>query len=384
MTRSTVAIIGSNTKTIGRFDWDRDDVDVWVFNEATKSTWCKRADAVFQMHKPVVWRSSANRNDPKHYEWLKSTTTPVYMLEQYEDVKASVKFPLDEILADIYGSQQQIPYFTSSVAYALGLAIYKRYKRIEVYGVEMETGTEYAYQRTGVAFLVGIAVGRGIEVAFHSDTFFNMPLYGYEGDVKIDKSRFEERVKETGGLIEYSRQKLLDARALVEMVVNAYVADKAKGLPDIDNLIARVGQTAQSFGLMDGTMQQDQYYLDKCLTMEKETGSYLIVMQEYESNAQIAESNYQQAMLKVYDVAKYMKHARDKLLGAGGKYDRKVAGDEFMQVLDKYQKVSTEVGMATGIGMENKQWMTVLKDIITAAGGVKAQEIMMEEVAQVG
>ena len=87
--KATVAIVGSHPRTRSAFDFTRTDCDVWIFNEALAdpSGWCKRADAVFQMHNPAIWRSPLNRNDPKHYNWLKSGDTPeVIMQEYYEDV----------------------------------------------------------------------------------------------------------------------------------------------------------------------------------------------------------------------------------------------------------------------------------------------------------
>ena len=63
--KNTVAIIGSHPATRGDFDWERTDADVWGFNEALSADWFERADGIFQMHKPVIWRSKTNRNDPE-------------------------------------------------------------------------------------------------------------------------------------------------------------------------------------------------------------------------------------------------------------------------------------------------------------------------------
>ena len=76
----TLAIIGSHTRTREAFDFNRTDADVWLFNEAysnKENVWAKRADAVFQLHDPIIWKNPKNRNDPKHYDWLKSTLTTV-------------------------------------------------------------------------------------------------------------------------------------------------------------------------------------------------------------------------------------------------------------------------------------------------------------------
>ena len=242
--KDTVAIIGSHPRTRGNFDFNRTDADVWVFNEALKSPWCKRADAVFQMHDPIIWRSSTNRNDPNHYNWLKNTTVPVYMQEKYEDVPASIKFPLNELIADLFGDYKPIPYITSSVAYALALAVYLKYKKIEVYGVEMETNTEYGHQRIGVAFWVGIAIGRGIEIDFHSDSILNAPLYGYDGSSRIDKEKFERRLDELKAIADKFKVQYEDAKTAVHGVLENFEKDFKAGLPDLDKLIQAMGQKA--------------------------------------------------------------------------------------------------------------------------------------------
>ena len=176
--RPTVAIVGSHPRTRANFDFSRTDCDIWTFNESLgnpNDAWCLRADAVFQMHKPVIWRSKANRSHAGHYEWLQGHNTPtIFMQDAYADVPKSECYPLEDVLA----LTPSFRYLTSSVAYAIALAVLKGYKRIEIYGAEMETGTEYGHQRQGMAFWIGLAIGKGIEVEHISPTFWYAPLYG--------------------------------------------------------------------------------------------------------------------------------------------------------------------------------------------------------------
>jgi len=44
--KKTLAIVGSYTPTRLPFDTNRQDCDIWVFNEAINAAWCKRADIV--------------------------------------------------------------------------------------------------------------------------------------------------------------------------------------------------------------------------------------------------------------------------------------------------------------------------------------------------
>jgi hypothetical protein len=75
-------------------------------------------------------------------------------------------------------------YFTNTVDYALALAIYKGYKDIHLYGVNLELDGEYAYQKPGCEFWIGQAMGRGCDVHIHGEYSSLLKtqdgrLYGY-------------------------------------------------------------------------------------------------------------------------------------------------------------------------------------------------------------
>ena len=208
-------------QNIRDFDFDRNDCDIWVFNEALNTDWCKRADGVFQIHAPVIWRSATNRNDPKHYQWLQSGETPViFMQEKYSEVPKSEKFPLEKVFDKFPEAER---YFTSSVGYALALAIYKEYKTIEVYGVEMETNTEYGHQRVGVAYWCGLAAGRGIKVDFHSPTFYTAPLYGYEGNLMIPIDFYQKRINEAQPHIMGVKGQIENVKMMIEDSLDEFI-----------------------------------------------------------------------------------------------------------------------------------------------------------------
>lgn len=68
-------------------------------------------------------------------------------------------YPISEIIK-FFG----VDYFTNTVDYAIALAIHNGFKEINLYGVNMANGTEYAYQKSGVEYWLGQAMGRGIKV----------------------------------------------------------------------------------------------------------------------------------------------------------------------------------------------------------------------------
>ena len=57
-------------------------------------------------------------------------------------------------------------YFESSPAYMMALAMTKA-DEIHIWGVEMDMGSEYAYQRANFEYLIGMARGMGIKVVIY-------------------------------------------------------------------------------------------------------------------------------------------------------------------------------------------------------------------------
>ena len=280
--KDIVAIVGSHPGSRGDFDFNRTDCDVWVFNETLVTDWCKRADAVFQMHIPTIWKNPLNRNDPGHGAWLMSGDTPdIYMMEAYQEVPRAVEYPLDGVM-QLLGRFNYKKYLTSSVAMAIALAIYQGYKKIELYGIGMETETEYFYQRDCVAFWTGFALGRGIEVEAHRIEIFNSLLYGYEGNISIDDQKFEEKLIALEPAIKEKATQYLAAQQKTNEAISRF-EKKPDNIEEIVFLVKQQVILASEFGILDGSYQENKRYIDKIATMKNETGEHLISRQEFEA-----------------------------------------------------------------------------------------------------
>uniref|UniRef100_A0A6M3J494 Uncharacterized protein n=1 Tax=viral metagenome TaxID=1070528 RepID=A0A6M3J494_9ZZZZ len=75
-------------------------------------------------------------------------------------------------------------YFSNTVDYSIALALIEGYDEIHLYGVNMEVGSEYIFEKAGVEFWIGMALGRGIKVIVHGQYSTIMRtkdglLYGY-------------------------------------------------------------------------------------------------------------------------------------------------------------------------------------------------------------
>ena len=88
-------------------------------------------------------------------------------------------YPLDEIIKQ-FGTD----FFNSTIDYAIALAIFKGYKSIDLYGINLVHKSEYEYQQSGASFWCGYAKGCGIDIKAHGKMTVLMKtkdrlLYGY-------------------------------------------------------------------------------------------------------------------------------------------------------------------------------------------------------------
>lgn len=120
----------------------------------------------FEIH--AFWRNfRGNPEDAEaHIRWLMGCTVPVYMRQVEPDVPCSVAYPFDEVEKIIGKGANGGPYIESSIAamFAVALLELQPGDRIGIWGVDMGTTTEYAYQRPNMEYLIGFARGRGIKV----------------------------------------------------------------------------------------------------------------------------------------------------------------------------------------------------------------------------
>ena len=86
-----------------------------------------------------------------------------------------VNYPLEKI-TELTGST----FFTNSASYMIAYAYYKGYEKVNLYGIDMETGSEYGNQRPSVMFWIGYLKAKGVEVTNSSMIDEPPMLYGYD------------------------------------------------------------------------------------------------------------------------------------------------------------------------------------------------------------
>lgn len=367
--KDILVVMGSHPKTRGEFDWTREDCDIVVFNEAMKMDWVKRADYVTQMHLPVIWRNPGNRNDPNHYNWLKSGNTPIILMqEKYEDVPNAMRFPIEDVLK--IGRK----YLTSSAAYCIAFGIVKGYQKIEVYGVAMETNTEYEHQRPGVAYWVGVADGCGVELDFHGD-LLTCPLYGYEGDIKFPYSFFDERLKELAPTAKKAADAYNNAREESNKLVEKYL-NTGEGQKELVTILQKTAELAALFGLEDGAAQEILRYKKKADIQIEATGEHLFSKQEFEYAATTFMKDREKAKETATNLANRCQSQFEAVRMTTNKAKRKNRMNILIDYATKFIQESVKVGVFDGAAKENILLMKKLDEMVRMAGGEASKEIL--------
>lgn len=175
--KKTVCILGYAESTRHFAPFDDESVEIWVINEFRRFDFITRWDRSWQIHSRTNFSRINNHNDPLHFEWLKENhgDKRIYMQREWPDIPNGVRYPLEEYI-NHFGR-----YCSSSVGFMIGLAIMEGFDRIELFGIEMSSGTEYQYQKANTEYMIGQALGRGLEVYIPpQSSLLKSPLYGYQ------------------------------------------------------------------------------------------------------------------------------------------------------------------------------------------------------------
>jgi len=141
--------------------------EVWGITQQIKGLPVSR---IIDMNDYSLWGPMEAKWDRASRERAATAGIPYYDLSTY---------PLDAVIA-----HTGVDYFSNTVDYAIALAIYEGVNEIHLYGINMELESEYAFEKPGVDFWCGFALGRGIKIIVHGMWSSIMrtrdgKLYGY-------------------------------------------------------------------------------------------------------------------------------------------------------------------------------------------------------------
>ena len=233
-----IAIVGFAPSTRDMAPFDDQSFEIWGQNHF--AFFQKRCDRIFELHDAITIKSESDSGEGGRGKNVRDTTgyidslrnervRPIYMLDVREDIPASVRFPIEKLTAffgEYCDKLRQQPYITSSFGHMIGFAIMKliesRQNRwvpegeeLHVYGVDLLSDEEYAYQRANAEFFGGYCIGAGIRlhIPMQSAIFSNAGVYGYSlGEAVEPVSRILHHLIKRRGLM-LNEVKQFDAEA---------------------------------------------------------------------------------------------------------------------------------------------------------------------------
>ncbi len=257
---------------------DSEADEVWSLNHAWRKDF-KRLDRIIEIHpiEQLAWHGihgGKEEVDYLHFQWLqKKHDVPIYTYQDYSEgsildqvgpmldgalkagklteeayqkqcetykdliespprIPSSVEYDfsqLDEIFEHLQrNNKAEAVYMTSSLSYMMALAILEGFDRVEVYGVEMGAGTEYAYQKAGLEMLVGYAMGKGIDVWFPDNCAMMNARPYHEGVQMISRQDLERHLGQYKQQFQDGMSRLNYHRGQAEMAKKEGVSKKKR------------------------------------------------------------------------------------------------------------------------------------------------------------
>jgi hypothetical protein len=159
------------------------DIEIWIMNDMYD--FAPRWDRLFDIHMldEIKTRKSRGEGNKLHYEMLKTLDKPVYMQQHFDEIPASVKFPLNSIVDKYWiPAMGDKIFLTCSVSHMLALAVFESYDEIQLYGIHEAVDDEYSVEMPSVLYWLGVAYGKGITVKIspESPLLKGYFIYGYE------------------------------------------------------------------------------------------------------------------------------------------------------------------------------------------------------------
>lgn len=275
-----VAIVGFCNDSREMAPYEDETIEIWGLNRAY--LFMHRANRWFDLHSPAI-QHNQHRRPGKHLDWLKAFPGPVYMHGADPDIPNSVTFPLAEV-AETIGSTlvrmndkgqtergPDAPYLTSSIAMEIALAIHEGYEEIQLWGIDLNTDSEYAWQKPGVEYLIGVALGRGIRVVLPDNCpLLRGSIYGRGYLSPTGEQMSMEQLEARSKGLEHDRNQLVHqlaeltgAKRELHFVMDQMVPglDHERMDERLKRMAEGIGQLQQRLMQIEGAMKELAYWI---------------------------------------------------------------------------------------------------------------------------
>ena len=253
--RDKVALVGFATSSRDLAPFDDPTYEIWTLNQIYRHV--PRATRHFDIH--CNWKED-NVEGTDHPGWLKECGIPVYMMEKDDDLPTSVRYPIERVIED-----SGIDYFTSTIAFEVGLAIME----IALFGIDLIVGTEYSVQKACLEFWLGMAHAKGINVRIPDECALLKQSYRYGYERQPDWGPL--KMKEVDLRIEYLSTERNKKMALINALDGALAEDERWYVRKLEDMTPEErmkalnmqrGEAIASLATIDGAIQETTYWRD--------------------------------------------------------------------------------------------------------------------------
>lgn len=351
-----LAIVGTHSSTRDQAPFDDLDFDIWVYNEAPQAEWCKRWTACFQIHDPSVYMSANNFVNKQHWDWLQQDHGKriIWMQDYDELVPNSRRFPIAEMISTMPSVQpvEGETFFESTAAMSLALALYLKYDYIVVYGVDLSSGTEYAYQQNNWMYWSGVArsmLGNNFVIKSGLQHFIKR-LYGYEGETQIERSHFQKRAEF------WNAEKRTHENRMYKLRNSLRDAITDREYEKFSDMIVDAQNTAQLLGEAVGALQEAQNYAGRADPISR---------QQFERRGAQAQEDGDKARAEMDKESGKLEYVWNAWRLTGDPNAAKQVRAFYANLID----LALKTGGNLGVWRENARYMVEYDNRVTAAGG---------------
>jgi hypothetical protein len=188
-----IALVGT-APTVDFTPWYDPTWEIW--SHASSADRWPRVDRSFEMHPEAVWRESKHKSP--YLKWLQHAAHPVYMLEQYPDIRASVRYPRERIFAECRSMIGRL-HFGSHGDFMIALALAEGVTHLGLFGMHyidpVKDGDRFE-QLVAIKFWLGVAAGKGVHLVIpDGNPIFNTPKEVYGLESHSTSAKYAERLK---------------------------------------------------------------------------------------------------------------------------------------------------------------------------------------------
>jgi len=218
----------------------------------------------------------------------------------------------------------------------------------------------------------------GIDIEEHW-SIYDVPVYGFEGDIVLPYSLFADKIEELNPDCErlknlYEEQQSVASKALEKCVMTGSHTDGQ----DFSQNIIKLVQMGQEFGRLDGMRQENERYKKKADAMIEASGSHIFSRQEFEGSLVAHGKGAQEASNAAQVNGGKFEALFNNMMQTSSKKNRARRMVKAAPILEEYVKATVRAAMYAGAAETNRALMFELDKLINAAGGAKSEAVMLE------